>query len=87
MLRNVLWILGQRGEETAIEIWRVLFKRLDLEWIKYELLCHLGEDRVIVPSVTVHCIQKDVACGQGVLAVLLIDEFVNDEEKVYLRYQ
>jgi hypothetical protein len=34
-----------------------------------------------------HCIQKDVACGQGVLAVLLIDEFVNDEEKVYLRYQ
>lgn len=39
---------------------------------------------MVIPSVILHCIKENISCGQGVLAILFVDEFVDDEEKVYL---
>jgi hypothetical protein len=44
------------------------------------LLCDLGEDRAIVPMWVFHGIDEDTASCTGVLPILVVTNFVNNEE-------
>jgi hypothetical protein len=41
---------------------------------------------VVVPKRVLHSVEKDISRGEGVLSVLLIAKFVEDEEDVDLKF-